>query len=226
MYNKPSVACYFQAPCGRTPSIPIFVFPQEMASPPTRLCEICIQRSSAQVGTHCVKCKNDYVHLTCLGITNNSNISGMIFWSCSKCSPTFAAELSALDRISAIEQKLECVDALIREVSLLRNEIATTKKPAFPFLKAAKTAFQRTQNDSTSSYQSSSVTKKPKADDFTIEITQRRLRPSKELKTGTNMNTSVISGVKGPPKRRHIYVVRLSQHICNKNGRILRKKRH
>ena len=103
----------------------------------------------------------------------------MIFWSCSKCSPTFAAELSIPNGIFAVEQKLECVHALIGEVSSLRNEIATIKNLDFSFLKAAKTGFQRTPNDSTSNYQSESGTRKRKAKDLTIETTQRRLRPSK-----------------------------------------------
>ena len=107
--------------------------------PPERLCEICVQRCGSQVGTHCAKSKNVYVYLECLSLTNCSNISGMIFWSCSKCSPAFAEELSALDRISALEQKLKCVDALICEVSLLRNEIAKIKKSDFLFRRAAKT---------------------------------------------------------------------------------------
>ena len=48
----------------------------------------------------------------------------MLSLSCSKCSPSFAAKLSASDRVSAIEQKLEYVDALIHDVSLFRNEKA------------------------------------------------------------------------------------------------------
>ena len=84
----------------------------------------------------------------------------------------------------------------------------------------------RTRNDSTSSHQSASATKKRKADNLTVETTQRKLRASKELKTETNTKTSVISGVKRPPKCRHILVGRLSQHIsvtemeeyCETNG--------
>ena len=71
----------------------------------------------------------------------------------------------------------------------------------------------RTRNDSTSSYQSASGTKNRKANDLTVKTAQRNQRASKELKTGTNTNTSVISGVKRPPKRRQIYIGRLSQHI-------------
>ena len=73
------------------------------------------------------------------------------------------------------------------------------KKHDFPFLRAAKTGLLRTRNESTSSYQSASGTKKQKAYNLTMEATQRRLRPSKELETGTNTNTSLISGVKRPP---------------------------
>ena len=59
----------------------------------------------------------------------------MIYWSCNGCTPIFTAELSALDRITAVEKKLDCVDSLIREVTVLRNEIALVKKPDFAFSK-------------------------------------------------------------------------------------------
>ena len=97
-------------------------------------------------------------------------------------------------------------------VSLVRSEIATMKKPDFPFIRAAKTGLMRSRDESTSSYRSASGTKKPKVDDLIAETTQRKLRP-KELKTGTNTNSSVISGAKRPPKPGHNYVGRLSQHI-------------
>ena len=84
------------------------------------------------------------------------------------------------------------------------------KRLDFSFLEALKTALLRNRSDSTSR---ASGSKKRKADDLTTETTQRRLRPSKELKTLTYTNTSVISGVKRTPKRRHIYVGGLSQHI-------------
>ena len=48
---------------------------------------------------------------------------------------------------------------------------------------------------------------------MTIETTQRKQTPSKELKTGTNTNRSVILGVKRLPKCRHIYVGRHSHYI-------------
>ena len=89
-------------------------------------------------------------------------ISGKIFWSFKKCLPIFATEMQVLDRISLIEQKLECIDALICEVSLHRNQIATKKKPNSPFLKAEKTGFLRTRNDIILSYKSELGTKKTK----------------------------------------------------------------
>ena len=134
----------------------------------------------------------------------------MIYWSCAGCTPSFTVELSALDRITAVEKKLDCVDSLIREVTMLRNEIALIKKPEFPFLKAAKSGPGWNRCDSSSSYHSSA---EKKADDFEFETVQRKVRSPKELKTGTNTNPAVIKGVKKPPKRRHLYVGRLSQNI-------------
>ena len=102
------------------------------------------------------------------------------------------------------------------------------KKPDSPFPRAAETELLKTRNDSTSSYQSATGTKKRKAYDLNIETTQLKQRPSgiKKLKTGTNTNTSDILGVKRPPSRRHVYVGRLRQHIsvteieeyCKTNG--------
>ena len=82
----------------------------------------------------------------------------MIYWSCNGCTLIFTAELSSL----------ECDDSLIREVTVLRNEIALIKKPNFPFLRAAKDGPARNRNDSSSS---SKVNKKRKADEF--ETVQR-----------------------------------------------------
>ena len=67
----------------------------------------------------------------------------MIYWSSAGCTPSFTAELSALERITAVEKKLDCVDSLIREVTMLRNEIALIKKPELTFLKAAKRGTQQ-----------------------------------------------------------------------------------
>ena len=90
----------------------------------------------------------------------------MIYWSCAGCTPIFTAELSALDRITAVEKKLDCVDSLIRECTVQRNEITLIKKPEFPFLKAAKNGPGRNRNDSSSSYHSAAVNKIRKADEF------------------------------------------------------------
>ena len=86
----------------------------------------------------CVKCNKIYVHFGCLGISSTATIKGMIYWSCAGCTPSFTAELFALDRITAVEEKLDFVDSLIREVTMLRNEIALIKTLEFLFLKAAK----------------------------------------------------------------------------------------
>ena len=96
---------------------------------------------------------------------------------------------------------------------MLRNEIALIKKPEFPFLKAAKSGPSRNRNDSSTSHHSATVNKKRKADDLEFETVQRKVRSTKEVKTGTNTNPAVIKGVKKPPKHRHLYVGRLSQKI-------------
>ena len=97
----------------------------------------------------------------------------MTYGSCAGCIPSFRAELSALDRITAVEKKLDCVDSLILDVKMLRNEIALIKKPEFPFLNAAKCGPHRNRNDSSSSYHSPTVNKKRKADDFEFETVEK-----------------------------------------------------
>ena len=46
-------------------------------------------------------------------------------------------ELSALDRISALEVKLEKVDSLIPAIQSLKLEINSLKKPDYSYLRAA-----------------------------------------------------------------------------------------
>ena len=72
----------------------------------------------------------------------------------------FAAEISALDRISAMEKKIECVNSRIRDVALLRKEVASLRKPDSPFLNADKTGFHRNRIESSSSSQGISGSKK------------------------------------------------------------------
>ena len=57
--------------------------------------------------------------------------------------PSFAAEISALDKKSARDRTIECVDLLIRDVALLQKGMALLRKPNFPLLNAAKTGFHR-----------------------------------------------------------------------------------
>ena len=61
----------------------------------------------------------------------------MIFWSCPSSSSIFTTELSALDRISTLEVKLEKVDSLIPAIQSLKLEINSLKKPDYPYLRAA-----------------------------------------------------------------------------------------
>ena len=77
----------------------------------------------------CWHCQNSYVHLS----RHNEQFENQWndFLSCIMRSPTIAAQWSEIDRITAIEQKLECVGALIFKTFLLRKEIATTKNRVF-----------------------------------------------------------------------------------------------
>ena len=78
----------------------------------------------------------------------------------------FAAEISALDRISAMEKKIEFVNSRIRDDALLRNEVPSLNKPDYPFLNAEKTGFHRNRTESSSSSQGISGSKKRKAEEF------------------------------------------------------------
>ena len=62
------------------------------------------------------------------------------------------------------------------------------------------------RDDSSSSYHSATVNKKRKADDFDFESVQRKVRSTKEVKTGTTTNPALIKGAKKHPKHRHLYV--------------------
>ena len=175
--------------------------------PPEPLCKICNEPCNVQRSAFCDKCKEINVHFGCLGISSTAIIKGMIYWSCAGCTPSFTAELSALDRITAVEKKLDCFDSLIREVTMLRNEIALIKKPEFSFLKAAKSGPSRNRNDSSSSHHSATVNKKRKADDLDFETVERKVRSTKEVKTGTNTKTSSHQGCqKAPIKGVVIYM--------------------
>ena len=150
--------------------------------PPPRepRCNICNEPCNEQVSAFCVKCKKIYVHFVSLEISSIAIIKGMIYWSCAVCTLIFFAELSALDRIMTVEKKPDCVDSLISEVTMIRNEIALINKPEFPFLKAAKGGPGRNQNDSSSSYHRATANKKRKA--VEIETVQKKARSTKEEK--------------------------------------------
>ena len=72
----------------------------------------------------------------------------MVFWSFKTFSPNFAAELSAIDRISSIETKLECVYSPNRDISDPCDEVAVLGKLTYSFLNAAETGLRRNRNDS------------------------------------------------------------------------------
>ena len=91
--------------------------------------------------------------------------------------------------------------------------MAFLSKPIFSFPNAAKTGFHRNRINSSSSSQNFSGIKKRKAAKFVMETTQKKLRSSEEGKTRTSPSSSILTGVKKPPRPQHIYVGRLSQHI-------------
>ena len=133
----------------------------------------------------------------------------MIFWACSSCLPTFTTELSALDRISALEVKLEKVDSLISEIQLLKQEINSMKKPDYPYLRAAF----RNRTDSTASDRNSKKRKAETNDNVQADKESQNRKP-KVFKTGTNNNhQTTVSAIKRPPKRRHLYIGRLSNSV-------------
>ena len=72
------------------------------------------------------------------------------------------------------------------------------KKPKFPFLKAAKSGSRWNRNSNSSGYYSVTLKTKRKTDDFEFETVQRKIRSTKEVKTGTNTNPAVSKGVKNP----------------------------
>ena len=83
--------------------------------------------------------------------------NGYLFWSNLVCNGmllciltkkrNFTTEFSAVDRISALEVKLENVDSLISESQSLKLEVISLKKPEYPYLRAAF----RNRTDSTAS---------------------------------------------------------------------------
>ena len=117
--------------------------PPPPSDPP---CTLCMGICTEQERVICVRCKSKCFHGCCLGIAQK-NCIGMIFWSCPSCLPTFTTELSALDRISALEVKLEKVESLISEIQSLKLEINSLKKPDYTYLRAAF----RNRTDSTAS---------------------------------------------------------------------------
>ena len=154
----------------------------------------------------CVRCKSKCDHGSCLGIAQTSCI-GMIFWSCPSCLPTFttvkALELSrviSLDRISALEVKLEKVVSLISEIQSLKLEINSLKKPDYPYLRAAF----RNRTDSTASCRNS-MKRKFEGNEIVLTGKESPDRKLKVFKTGTNINhQTTFSAIKKPPKRQHL----------------------
>ena len=103
--------------------------------PSDPLCNVCKGICSEQECVICVRCISKFG--LCFGIAQTTSCIGMIFRSCPSFLPTFTIELSALDRIYALENKLEKVDSLISEIQSLKLEINFLKKQDYPYLSAA-----------------------------------------------------------------------------------------
>ena len=98
--------------------------PPSTPPPPETLCNFCNEPCNVQVSAFCLKFKKKYVHFGCFGISSNANIKGMIYWSCAGCSPILTEDLSTLDGITAVERKLDQFISSVREVTIIRNEMA------------------------------------------------------------------------------------------------------
>ena len=152
--------------------------PPPPSDPP---CNMCMGVCKEQERVICVRCKPNCVRGSCLGIAQ-TNCIGMIFWACPSCLPTFTTELSALDRLSALEVKLEKVDSLILEIQLLKQEI-NSMKPDYPYLRAAF----RNRTDSTASVRNSKKRKAETNDNVQADKESQNRKPI-VFKTGTNNN--------------------------------------
>ena len=92
MEHLSKLFCLYQTLCSVLLSSPIgvssfdpqFSFPPKNGISATAVtteehCELCTQRCNDQVGTHCVKCKNVYVYIACLGIPCSLNFSELTY---------------------------------------------------------------------------------------------------------------------------------------------------
>ena len=144
----------------------------------------------------------------------------MIFWAFPSCLSTFTTELTALDRISALEVKLEKVDSLILEIQFLKQEINSMKKPDYPYVRPAF----RNRTDSIASDRNSKKRKADSNDNVQVEKESQKSKP-KVFKTATNNNhQTTASAIKRPPKRRHLYIGCLINSFSTDDIRLLQEQ--
>ena len=133
----------------------------------------------------------------------------------------FSTELSAHDRIFALEVRLEKVYSLISDIQLLKLEINSLNKPAYLYLRAAF----RNWTDSTASDRNSKK-RKAECNENVLAGKESQARKPKIFKTGTNINhQTAVCANKRPPKRRHLYIGGLSNSVSTDEIREYCKKK-
>ena len=153
------------------------------------------------------------VHGSCLGI-----VLEYIFGIGPSYLPTFTTEFIALDQISALEVKLEKVDSLISKIRSLKLELETG-------LPASCAAFRNWTDKTNSDRTSKKRIAEGNENLFSDKEPQERI--PKVFKTGTNIyHQTAVSAIIRQPKRRHLFIGRLSNSVstddiidyCKKKG--------
>ena len=110
-------------------------------------------------------------------------------------------------------KKLDCVDSLIREVRMLRNEIALIQKPEFLYLKAAKSGPVSNWSDSWSSYHSATKYKITKNGRIWNYNCTEQSKTDQTSENGKKTNPAVIKGVKKLCRWSHLCVGRWIENM-------------
>ena len=117
-------------------------------------CLICDMSCDLSEAIECIRCNVKRSHLTCVGIDElPSESRGVLLWCCASCEPIFKTQLSLLDRMSALEQKVSEIDSLTQVIKGLRTDVdnAIQQKPLLPMF---STVVGRSRNNSVTSISS------------------------------------------------------------------------